>query len=111
MQAMLGALGQQRQDLAKMLGKLKGQIPGPDAPPGAPGDDGEEDDDGKDGVQPDSLAGQKENASQEGDQIQIPLSPNQAGQILDGFSLDGSRRLTMNDQQGSTSTGQKGRNW
>ena len=111
MQAMLGALGQQRQDLAKMLGKLKGQIPGPDAPPGAPGDDGEEDDDGKDGVQPDSLAGQKENASQEGDQIQIPLSPNQAGQILDGFSLDGSRRLTMNDQQGSTSTGQKGHNW
>ena len=111
MQAMLGALGQQRQDLAKMLGKLKGQIPGPDAPPGAPGDDGEEDDDGKDGVQLDSLTGQKENASQEGDQIQIPLSPNQAGQILDGFSLDGSRRLTMSDQQGSPSTGQKGRNW
>jgi hypothetical protein len=111
MQAMLGALGQQRQDLAKMLGKLKGQIPGPDAPPGAPGDDGEEDDDGKNGVQPDSLAGQKENAPREGEEAPIPLSPNQAGQILDGLSLDGSRRLTMSDQQGSPSTGQKGRNW
>ena len=111
MQAMLGALGQQRQDLAKMLGKLKGQIPGPDAPPGAPGDDGEEDDGGKNGVQPNSLAGQKENAPHEGEEAPIPLSPNQAGQILDGFSLDGSRRLTMNDQQGSTSTGQKGHNW
>jgi tetratricopeptide (TPR) repeat protein len=111
MQAMLGALGQQRQDLAKMLGKLKGQIPGPDAPPGAPGDDGEEDDNGKNGVQPDSLAGQKENAPQEGEEAPIPLSPNQAGQILDGLSLDGSRRLTMSDQQGSPSKDRTGRNW
>ena len=45
MQAMMGAMGQQKQDLGKMLGKLKGQIPAPNAPPGPAGED--DDDDGK----------------------------------------------------------------
>jgi tetratricopeptide (TPR) repeat protein len=106
MQAMLGAMGKQRQDLGKMMGKLKGQIPAPDAPPGAAGDDDDED-----AVQPDSLAGQKENGAREGDQMQVPLSPEQAGQILDGLSLDGRRRLSMSDKQGSPSKDRKGRNW
>ena len=39
MQAMMGAMGKQRQDLGQMLSKLKGQIPASDAPPGAAGDD------------------------------------------------------------------------
>jgi tetratricopeptide (TPR) repeat protein len=106
MQAMLGAMGKQRQDLGKMMGKLKGQIPAPDAPPGAAGDDDDED-----AVQPDSLAGQKENGAREGDQMQVPLSSEQAGQILDGLSLDGRRRLSMSDKQGSPSKDRKGRNW
>jgi len=91
------------------LGKLKGQIPAPNAPPGATGEDGD-DEDGQ-GVQPDSLAGQKENAAHAGDQMTIPLSPDQAGQILDGLSLDGSRRLAMSDQQGKPAQDRKGRNW
>ncbi len=89
------------------MSKLKGRIPAPNAPPGAAGDDDEDDQ----GVQPDSLAGQKENASREGDQMQVPLSPEQAGQILDGLSLDGSRRLSMSDKEGTPPKDRKGRNW
>jgi len=106
MQEMLGALGKQKQDLGKLLSKLKGQIPAPDAPPGMAGDDSDED-----GVQPDSLAGQQEGESHAGDQMQVPLSPEAAGQILDGLSLDGTRRLAMSDQQGTPPKDKKGRNW
>ena len=107
MQEMMGAMGKQKQDLGKLLSKIKGQIPAPNAPPGPGGDDDEDDR----GVQPDSLAGQKENAARQGDQMQVPLSPDQASQILDGLSLDGSRRLEMSDKEGRTPADRKGRNW
>jgi tetratricopeptide (TPR) repeat protein len=109
MQEMLGAMGKQRQDLGKMLSKLKGQIPAPDAPPGGQGDDDDEDDGS--GMQPDSLRGKEENAGRDGQQMQIPLSPDQASQILNGIPLDGSRRLPMTDQQGAKSKDKNGRNW
>jgi len=107
MQQMMGAMGKQKQDLGKMLSKLKGQIPAPNAPPGAAGDDEEDDE----GVQPDSLTGQKENASRQGDQMQVPLSPDAASQILNGLSLDGSRRLPISDKEGGPPKDRKGRNW
>ena len=106
MQAMMSALGQQRQDLGRMLSKLKGRIPAENAPPGAGGDDDDEDN-----PQPDSLAGQKENAGREGGQLQVPLSPEQAAQILAGLSTDSARRLPMSDQQGQPAGDRKGRNW
>ena len=109
MQAMAGAMGKQKQDLGKLLSKLKGQIPAPNAPPGPAGEDG--DDDEGQGVQPDELAGQKENAPREGEQLPARLSPDQAGQILDGLSLDGGRRLSMSDKQGVPPGDRKGRNW
>ena len=107
MQAMAGMMGKQKQDLGKLLSKLKGQIPAPNAPPGAAGDDDED----EPGMKPDSLAGQKENAGREGDQMQVPLSPDRAGQILDGLSLDGTRRLSMSDKQGTPPKDKNGRNW
>ena len=107
MEAMAGAMGKQRQDLGKLLSKLKGNIPAPDAPPGAAGDDEEE----EEGAKPDSLAGQKETAGRQGEQLQIPLSPDAAGQILDGLSLDGTRRLEMSDKEGKPPGDRKGRNW
>lgn len=107
MQAMMGMMGQKRQDLGKLLAKLKGQIPAPDAPPGLTGDDDED----NEGMKPESLAGQKENAGRQGDQMQIQLSPDQANQILNGLSLDGTRRLDMSDKEGTPPKDRKGRNW
>ena len=107
MQAMAAALGDKKQQLDKMLGQLKGRIPAQNAPPGAAG----EDDEDEDGMQPEDLAGQKESASKEGDQREQPLSPDQAGQILDGLAPNGTRRLPMSDQQSSKPKDKTGRNW
>ena len=107
MQQMMGAMGKQKQDLGKVLAKLKGQIPAPNAPPGAGGDEDEDDQ----GATPDSLAGQKEGPSREGDQMPPQLSPDQAGDILNGLSLDGTRRLDMSDKEGAPSKNRTGRNW
>jgi len=107
MQEMAGMMGQKKQDLGKMLAKLKGQIPAANAPPGAAGDE-DDDDDGK---KPGDLAGQKENEGRDGDQMKFNLSPDQASQILNGLSLDGTRRLDMSDKQGAPAKDRQGRNW
>jgi hypothetical protein len=107
MQQSAAQLASQRQQLGQLLSKLKGQIPAPDAPPG--GDDGDEDEGGR---QPDDLAGQKENASRESEQMQVPVSPDVAAQLLDGLSLDSARRLPMvSDKEGGKPGDKKGRNW
>jgi hypothetical protein len=107
MQEMMGMMGKKRQDLAKLLSKMKGQIPAPDAPPGLAGDD----DDENEGLKPESLTGQKETGGRQGDQMQVQLSPDQANQILNGLSLDGTRRLNMSDKEGTPPKDRKGRNW
>jgi len=50
-------------------------------------------------------------AGREGDKMQLQLSPDQASQILNGLSLDGTRRLEMSDKQGAPPKDRKGRNW
>jgi len=105
MQQMAAAMAGQHQKMNDLLSQLKGRIPKENMPPGAAGDDDDED------VQPGLLAGQKENPSREGDQMQLPLSPDEAGQILDGLSLDGSRRLLMSDKEGAPPKDKKGRDW
>jgi tetratricopeptide (TPR) repeat protein len=107
MQSMMGMMGQQRQSLGKLLSKLKGQIPAPNAPPGPGGDDDEDDQ----GMKPESLTGQKENAGKQGDQMQLMPSPDEASQILSGLLLDGTRRLDMSDKEGAAPKDRKGRNW
>jgi tetratricopeptide (TPR) repeat protein len=107
MQEMMGMMGQKKQDLGKLLAKLKGSIPAPNAPPGPAGEDDEDDQ----GVTPESLAGQKESAVHQGEQMQILLSPDQASQMLNGLLLDGTRRLNMSDKEGTPPKDRKGRNW
>ncbi|HUC83693.1 MAG TPA: hypothetical protein VL970_00765 [Candidatus Acidoferrales bacterium] len=107
MQAMMGMMGQQRQDLGRLLSKLKGMIPAQDAPPGPGG----EDDDDDQGIQPDALAGQKESVGHQDDQTQVTLSPDQASDILSGLLLDGTRRLEMSDKEGAPPKDRKGRIW
>src|SRR5207249_2682340 len=75
-------------ELGEKLKQLKGRIPASQMPPGAVGDD-EEDEDFPFGPEP----GQKEGPSKDGQEM--PLSPEQAGWLLDGFKLDSDRRLPM----------------
>lgn len=109
MQAMMGAMGKQRQDLGKLMTKMKGQIPASDAPPGPAGDD--DDEDQGQGTTPDQLAGKKEGTTRQGDQMPLSLSPDQASQILNGLSLDGTRRLDMSDKEGKPTQNRNGRIW
>jgi hypothetical protein len=104
MQQMAAGVGDQKQKLDQALGKLKGQIPASAMPPGGSGGDEED-------VQPESLAGQKENPGHEGGEMQIQISPDMAREILGGISLDGARRLMMSDQQGTPPGDRKGHNW
>ncbi len=75
-------------ELGDKLKKCKGRIPGKDMPPGAAGDD-DEDEDFPFGPRP----GQEEGPSKEGKEM--TLSQEQAGWVLDGFKLDSERRLPM----------------
>jgi hypothetical protein len=77
-----------KNQLGDALKKLKGRIPAPDMPPGAPGDEEEEEDQPL-GQQP----GQEEGPSKEGQEMQ--MSPEQAGWLLDAYRLDSERRLPM----------------
>jgi hypothetical protein len=107
LQELADQLAGQRQQLGKQLSKIKGMIPAPYAPPGGSGEDDEDDN----GVKPDELTGQKENAGREGDQMQIPLAPEQAGQMLDGLMIDSTRRLPMGDKKTEKPKDKQGRNW
>jgi tetratricopeptide (TPR) repeat protein len=79
-------------DKGKQLGEalkgLKGRIPAPNMPPGAAGDD-EDDEDQPLGPKP----GQEEGPSKEGQEM--TLSPEQAGWLLEAYRLDSERRLPM----------------
>jgi tetratricopeptide (TPR) repeat protein len=90
MQQALAAAAQMQQQLGEKLKQLRGQIPDDAMPPGAPGD-GEEEDDLPDGLQP----GMQEGPSKSGEERK--MSSEEAGQILNGFRLDGERRLPMGE--------------
>lgn len=89
MQQAAAAAAQAKQQLGEKLKQLRGQIPDQDAPPGAAGEDEEEEEDLPNGLQP----GMQEGASKSGEEMK--MSPEEAGQMLDGYRLDDGRRLPM----------------
>jgi hypothetical protein len=88
MQAAANGMGDKKDQLGDKLKEAKGRIPGKDMPPGAAGED-DEDEDMPMGPKP----GQEEGPGKEGQEM--ALSQEQAGWVLDGFKLDGERRLPM----------------
>ena len=88
MQKCANGMGDKSKELGDKLKQLKGRIPAPNMPPGAAGDD-EEEEDFPFGPQ----AGQTEGPSKDGKEM--TLSQEQAGWVLDGFKLDSERRLPM----------------
>ena len=80
------------QQLKGLLEELKGRIPMENMPPGAPGEDGEE-------VMPEALSGQEEEKGKEGQELEKPLSQEEAGRLLDGLQRDGGRRLPMSGRE------------
>ncbi len=99
-----GAMGQKMPDLGEKLKKLKGKIPAPDMPPGAAGDE-EDDEDFPKGTEP----GQKEGPTKQGEEME--LSPEQAGWLLDAFRLDTERRLPMGQQDTAEPKNPNRRTW
>jgi hypothetical protein len=92
MQNAANGMSDKNSQLGDKLKACKGRIPGKDMPPGAAGED-EEDEDMPMGPRP----GQEEGPSKEGQEM--TLSQEQAGWVLDGFKLDGERRLPMGQGQ------------
>lgn len=103
LQAMARALGQQQQQLLQKLKQLRGRIPDRDLPPGAAGDDDED-------QKPNGpKKGQKEGPSKEGNEMR--LTPEQAEWILKGFKLDAARPLPMNTERTGPPRTRSGKTW
>lgn len=89
MMKMAMQMGEMSQEMKELMEQLKGQIPMENMPPGAPGDEDEEE------VMPESLQGQQEDKGKDGREREQPLSPDEAGRLLDGLQREGGRRLPM----------------
>jgi tetratricopeptide (TPR) repeat protein len=88
LQQSANGMGNKNEQLGEALKELKGRIPAPDMPPGAAGDDEEEDEQPL-GPKP----GEEEGPTKEGKEM--TLSPEQAGWLLEAYRLDSERRLPM----------------
>ena len=94
--------------LDDLLEQLKGRIPKPNMPPGAAGDDSEDE---PGGMSLEEIRDLVEGASKAGQEMEVPLSPEEAGSLLDGFKLGGNRRLPMSDGGKAEPKDRKRRNW
>lgn len=104
MQNAQDGLGQKAAELGAAMKALKGKIPGAGMTPGLGGEE-DEDEDAPFGPQP----GMQEGLGREGKEI--PISPEQAGQLLDGFKLGGNARLPIGQGNEGKPKDRKGKNW
>lgn len=79
--------------LNSLMDQMKGMIPKEAMPPGAAGD--EEEEEGPDGTLPESLRGLFEPKPKENRDVVQPLTPDEAARMLDGYKLGEGRRLPM----------------
>jgi hypothetical protein len=86
------AMKQAGDGLKAKMKEMRGRIPEPNMPPGAPGDE-EEDENQPQGPPP----GVEEGPSRDGEEMQ--LTPEQAGWMLQSFKLDADRRLPMGQNE------------
>lgn len=92
LQMLANAIGEKQRELGEKMKEMKGRIPEKDMPPGAEGDE-EEEEDQPQGPKPD----QQEGPSREGEEG-IRLTPEQAEWLLEGFRLDADRKLPMGQE-------------
>ena len=104
MQQAAAAMGNKNDELKEKMNQLKGRIPAPDMPPGAGGDD-DEDEDMPKGRQ----EGQKEGQTKPGEEMS--LSPEEAAWLLNGFKLDSEHRLPMGQESTALPKDRSGRTW
>jgi tetratricopeptide (TPR) repeat protein len=109
MQQAAGSLGGKQSELNSLLKQLKGKIPAPNSPPGAAGEDGDEGEDG-DRPLPESLSGLKESASGGGQEMDLKISPEEAGQLLNNIQPDG-KQLPMGQGEPGKPKSRSGRIW
>lgn len=93
MQQAAAALEDKKKNLGEKMKGLKGKIPEDQMPPGAAGDE-EEEEDQPNGDKPP----EKQSPGKQGDEQQMSLSPEQAAWLLEGYKLDSERRLPMGQQ-------------
>lgn len=104
MQQALAAAAQMQQQLGEKLKQLRGQIPDDAMPPGAPGE-GEEEDDYPSGLEPGMAEGPGKTGKEQN------MSREEVGRILDGFRLDGDRRLPMGGDEKGKPENRSGKTW
>lgn len=102
--AAMGAKGR----LENLMEQLKGKIPKKNMPPGAEGDDGEEQ---PGGMTLDEIRDLVEGTSKDGREMQVSLSPEEARNLLDGFKLGGNKRLPMGEGDKAEPKDRKRKNW
>lgn len=108
LQQMASMLGESREELKQKMKQLKGQIPEPDMPPGAEGDEDEEDQDQKkDGPE----EGEQETGQKGNDEKEMRLTPEQAAWLLEGYRLDSERRLPMGQNSQTQPKDKDRRDW
>jgi len=87
MQQSAAGLSGRQTELKGLLAQLKGRIPAPSSTPGAQGEDGE-DGEGGDQPLPESLSGLEERNGSGGG-LELNLSPEKAGELLNTLQADG----------------------
>ena len=104
MQQAMAQMQQAGKQLGEKMEQLKGRIPAPDAPPGGKGEEEEEEEEAG-GMRPEM----QESPGKTGEERN--MSPEEAGQLLNGLKRDADRKLPMNQGEEGKPRDPKRPNW